>query len=395
MRASVKIYWLQFHLDKWIMGLWALAIGALATSLIPKGTFTPSAPCFPKQMPMNFEAIGQGPFFLNPQYLNPSTPKVLESLYAFRGSSLVYGEEGIFVGILNHEEGILLKTGVFIPILVPIQGHSENLEVLAQWAVKVFRVERDFVLVEARRAFEEPVLVKLPLMEKKGMAHALERHPGVAMLKEALFLGDDELVKHYGYMQKGEIAYRIKMASCTLGIPAFSHLYYRKGQWSSDEGEFELKGQLIVEDSEIYCLVCDQSGFAEIKVPLKRPMQEMFEPGVMMPVGCKPTSEKTVSCFLGRQRLVLKEGDWVVKQGPFYRVLRSRQDLEALLSFEKTGLLLVVEEISSRKDKTLVKGKIFSPLRTRFEAFELETQSLKPVKTQGKIRSKAGKKGSI
>lgn len=393
MRVPFKIYWFQYHFNDLSMVLWFALICSIFIYAIPEGLIKKSSISLSARSSLNYESIGQGPFFLNPQYLNPSTPKVLESLYAFNGSRLVYGEDGIHVGTLGHEEGIQLKFGAFVPIVVPSETRTQTLETLSQWALKSIKIEKEAVLVEARHAFEEPILIKLPLIEKKERTLQLEKEGAIQELKEGLFLGDDELLKCDPSSLKENRSYRLKLTTSILNLKEGISLFYRNGAWTLEEGDFEFKGEFGFESGRPVCVVCDQSGFAEACIPLDKPIIESFDASLMVPNLIRQTSEKNFSCFLGRQRLVLKEGDWVLKQGPIYRILRSRNDLEAVLSFEKTGLLLVIETMTAKKDKTLIQGRVFSPLRTKSQSFEFETPIFKP-KPQAKPRHRGTKKGT-
>jgi hypothetical protein len=94
-----KFIWLNYHIERWLILAW---IGACAYFLIRIGIDFKEGNnklATHTALVLNYESLGQGPFSLNPQYLNPHTPKVLDSVFAVIGSKVIFGDNYIHIGL--------------------------------------------------------------------------------------------------------------------------------------------------------------------------------------------------------------------------------------------------------------------------------------------------------
>lgn len=86
-------------------------------------------------------------------------------------------------------------------------------------------------------------------------------------------------------------------------------------------------------------------------------------------------SEKQISCMLEKQCMVLKTGDWVLKTGGRWKILRKKDEREAFLHGKLFGELFVFEQISQKQGQKMIQGKLFNPGRTQVVSIELSGQS--------------------
>ncbi len=391
MLSISKFLWLKYRLELLILVIWA-GIWVFYTLFLgfdlAKRLNTLS---FPKVQDFNFESLGQGPFSLNPQYLNPNTPKILDCVYAAIVSKLVWNDQYIHIGIENSDFFQPLKLNEFTTI------RSNSLDILSQWSLKPVRIDKDMLIVEAKHNNDSSMIISLPLSKlenKKNEEYKVFlEHPGILQLKNAKFIGVDQLTNSYDPDSLENPAYRICFdKNKILPVKPDQELYFYENQWTLEKASDELRAVLIIEDNKPFVMATDRKGLFETKICLTEVSDEIFNHQLLMPTKVKGCTNKTFSCFIGSQKFFLKENDWVLKIGNFSQVLKQKENIISLLNFKKTGLLLVIDEVSSNKTTCLIRGKIFSPLRMKVHSFEFEAPMDIPIKKTNKKSSKGLKK---
>jgi hypothetical protein len=116
------------------------------------------------------------------------------------------------------------------------------------------------------------------------------------------------------------------------------------------------------------------------------------------PIGAKPEelfsavrirSEKQMSCHLDRQCLILRPGDWVLREEGRWHVLRTEEERGDYLSGKRKGELFILREIAvggSGEKKAL--GSLFSATRTHEAPLQIAAQS--SIRKNGAIVSRRG-----
>ena len=86
-------------------------------------------------------------------------------------------------------------------------------------------------------------------------------------------------------------------------------------------------------------------------------------------------SEKQISCMLEKQCLVLKPGDWVLKVGNRWKILRKKQERESFLNQEMEGELFVFEQIVQKLGQKVIQGRLFNAGRSQAAPIEIPAQT--------------------
>lgn len=86
-------------------------------------------------------------------------------------------------------------------------------------------------------------------------------------------------------------------------------------------------------------------------------------------------SEKQISCMVEKQCMVLKTGDWVLKSGGRWKILRKKEERDAYANGKLCGELFVFEQISQRQGQKMIQGRLFNPGRTQVIPVELSAHS--------------------
>lgn len=81
----------------------------------------------------------------------------------------------------------------------------------------------------------------------------------------------------------------------------------------------------------------------------------------------KPRSGSEVSCFLGKKRVVIREGDWWVKMNDSWKNLRTVTDIEDFIQHRISGELFIFDRIETDKAKVHLRGQRFDTMRTQIQ----------------------------
>jgi hypothetical protein len=184
MLSISKLLWLKYRLELLILiiwtGIWVFYTLFFGLDFVKRLNTLSS----PKIQDFNFESLGQGPFSLNPQYLNPNTPKILDCVYAAIVSKLVWNDQYIHIGVEDSDFFQPLKLNEFTPI------GSNNLDILAHWSLKPVRIDKEVLVVEAKHDNDSSMIISLPLAKlenKKTEEYSIFlEHPGILQLKNAI-----------------------------------------------------------------------------------------------------------------------------------------------------------------------------------------------------------------
>lgn len=104
-------------------------------------------------------------------------------------------------------------------------------------------------------------------------------------------------------------------------------------------------------------------------------------------------SDKQISCTLGKQCLILKVGDWVVKTDDRWKIIRKAEEKDAFLKGKIVGELFVLDEISHKQGQKCILGHMYNLTRTQKVQIHLPAASKsslsarsKPLESKGKVR---------
>lgn len=87
--------------------------------------------------------------------------------------------------------------------------------------------------------------------------------------------------------------------------------------------------------------------------------------------------------MMEKQCMVLKVGDWVLKSGGKWRILRKKDEHDALLNGKLSGELFVFEQISQNQGQKSIRGRLFNEGRSQAVVIEaLAASTRKKVKNQ-------------
>lgn len=86
-------------------------------------------------------------------------------------------------------------------------------------------------------------------------------------------------------------------------------------------------------------------------------------------------SEKQISCTIEKQCMVLKTGDWVLKTGSRWKILRKKDERDAFLNGQLFGELFILEQVFQKQGQKMIQGSLFNPGRTQVVSIEMAAQA--------------------
>lgn len=101
-----------------------------------------------------------------------------------------------------------------------------------------------------------------------------------------------------------------------------------------------------------------------VPVPFKVKPEDLFS-------SLRIRSEKQVSCVLEKQCMVLKVGDWVLKQSGRWKILRKKEEREAFLHGKLLGELFIFDQILHKSGQKMMQGRLVNASRTQEFPLEL------------------------
>ncbi len=206
---------------------------------------------------------------------------------------------------------------------------------------------------------QSPPLHKTPFAE--------EKHPN--NLKSCLgikWLGRDRFAERY----TGEERFLLFLEPSGKEPPCLLHpgawIVHREGRW--EPGDF-------CENA-----ACARILYAEEKRLIwegwdaqKRYCRFLLEPEPSLPQrikgeeilsGARLRSEKQIGCFLDKQYVLLRQGDWALNISGRWRVLRTPEDKNAYREGKYKGLLFVFDGIQTKSGQKYLEGTFFNEQRT-------------------------------
>ncbi len=82
-------------------------------------------------------------------------------------------------------------------------------------------------------------------------------------------------------------------------------------------------------------------------------------------------SDKQISCMMEKQCLILRCGDWVLKNNGRWKILRKKEEREAFLSGKLIGDLFLFEKIENKQGQKNMIGSFFNEEKTSLAPIEL------------------------
>jgi len=356
------------------------------------------------------EAIGTGGTTLNPKMAYGWASRVADDFTVLAYNSrpdVAKREASLLVSLGRGREQRVIPNGKAFFLQERAEGKGLMFsEEQTSLQVQPVLLDNGNILVEVVRKLisKEGQLVREEKSEyytlPKGM-HAMEKGSFVEELKTVRCLGSDMLIQKYGgsefatWRDKIKIEFKKGSQNYACFVSSGDHLQYCDGEWrvvslekasrdlplayvkSATMRGVELQGW---DDSGFFPLEIDVA--AEQVVPLTVKLDAV-------PSALHLRSPTQVSCALGKKRMILKKGDWLLKTSIGWRRLSRKDELEACLYHRLKGELLIFDGIVKQQGQLVLSGHLFDENRTNVQPLSLLIESGKKADKSLKKRRHA------
>ena len=228
----------------------------------------------------------------------------------------------------------------------------------------------------------------------------LSNKPYFKQLKQTKWWGVDTLIRHYGGVEfngKKE-SHKLELVNedgrTFSFVAAGDYMIWDGKVWKEASSETLLEKKPLAQVTQVTSrkmeiTVWDESGFYSEKVKLtpqgvsKRPLN----------LDCLPTSirlrsESQISCLLAKRRILLKEGDWVLRTSHGWRILKKTSEIEDFLAHRLQGELFIFDQLDRSQGKVTIQGHYFDAMRTQMQKITVPVVSDKrsPKRKSKKVR---------
>ncbi|MES2122169.1 MAG: hypothetical protein V4492_05255 [Chlamydiota bacterium] len=360
-----------------------------------------------------YEAIGSGGLTLNRRHALGWVSRIADdlSLIAYNGRPNVPATEAqLLLNFKASRDQTLVLNGkpLFLQEMDQGKGLSISSEESGLW-IKPILLENGTVLVEACRNLLTEEGSKI---EEKGQFFMTAQggvparlNPSQEMfmleLKASQFHSSDFLIQKYGGTEYAGWRSRavLELASGSRTYACFvaegDYLCYRDGEWQVVAKEDLPEGRPVacvhsITGRVVQLEAWDAAGFHPLQLKIAESDRDSYfqiKPE-NLPAKVRLRSSTQVSCALGKRRVILRQGDWLLKTATGWRNVRKVDELQQLLYFRMKGELLIFDGIERQQGRLVMKGHCFNGSRTQMQPFSIPIESDKaPSKSKRKKAS--------
>jgi hypothetical protein len=210
----------------------------------------------------------------------------------------------------------------------------------------------------------------------QGASEFVERSP-FRQLGEAHWWGRDQFL---GLIEGGE---RLEIGTGEfIELREGDWLIWRAGKWEKGEGPALDAPIARIQSVSSRAMVLEGwglDGYIRLSLAMASPIPfKMRSEDLLSAIRIR--SEKQISCMLEKQCIVLKAGDWVLKQGGRWRILRKKEEKDAFINGKLLGEMFVFEQIAQKQGQKVVQGRLYNLGRTQMVSIEMNAQSVRKMK---------------
>jgi hypothetical protein len=348
-----------------------------------------------RKTPFMHDAIGTGPLALRPSHAHGWVARLADelSLIAYNSRPGVSSKEAkILLGFKHSKEQVSISNATPFYLKESLEGKGLCVcqEPAVFW-VKPILLDSGSVLLEVVRRV---VTGEGQEVEEKGQfianlqGGASRYNPGQQEYALEFRGGSafpyDVLMQKYGGQEFAPLGNQVilelpsRRGSYALFVTAGNYLQYVDGEWqitALEELQADLPVALVRLASErgIEVDLWEKSGFYPfpVKIEGKKGGAVPFPPE-SMPSGIRLRTGTQVSCAFGKRRLILKQGDWVIKGASGWRHLRNAEDIQLYLQRRLKGDLFIFDGIEKEaQGKLTMKGHLFDETHTYVQPVSL------------------------
>lgn len=217
------------------------------------------------------------------------------------------------------------------------------------------------------------------------------------LLGEARWWGKDLFREKFG---DGVLSERLEIGTVATAelaeIREGEWLVWQEGRWQKSPYPADGKKPIArIESVQGKCLVLEGwDADAHVRLALAPSAGPSFKvKGEELFSSIRVRSDKQISCMLEKQCLILKTGDWILKNDGKWKILRKKEERESYLNGKLFGDLFVFEGIELKQGQKVIRGQFFNPGRSQTVQVELAAHSMRKSLSIKESADKPARKG--
>ena len=353
---------------------------------------------------LGYEYIGRGPLALNGNKLSPLAAALSRELILLAQSSKpsAAGEDGhLLVEIKNSANPMNIESGkiLYLQYQLSAEGNPQAFKFSSEptdfW-IQLVILDAFSVVIKAAKEKEQEEKFEFVLsnQDKQGVA-AFEKKEFYTCLKNAKWWGQDILFRLYGgeqyqqFKDKHKLELKEETSSYVCLISQGNYLSFEKGKWKTidlAEGSRSCPLAYVSEitPSQLKIEIWDETGFshAVLKFSIEGAQKSARPEAVFSSVRFRTASQ--VTCLLGKRRVIIKQGDWLLKTATGWRNLKNLKEIESYLDYQLRGELFIFDGIEKQEGIALMKGHLIDEMRCLASSVSIPISSEKKLKTPKK-----------
>ncbi|MCI0382324.1 MAG: hypothetical protein L0207_04660 [Chlamydiae bacterium] len=356
-------------------------------------------------MQKTYHLIGKGPMALKGQGLTPVQVLLQRDLVIFTKKNYENQSKSYLVGLKTSGQGKFYSLEEMVHITATREEPSTKFsfsEAPSNCRIQFLNEKNGQISLNLQTFDSERMeMVQIPLqpssVENIGRYHKIldADREAYHVLRSAKCWGVDILMNKYGgtsfdhAKKKMRLEFFEKDVAYLLFVKENDILIYESGRWKHQTIGREKNPLVRIKtiNSHLEIEAFDSSGFClfELKYLFQKPSKTLANPQQIFR-SLKLRNHSQVSCFLGKQRMVLKPGDWILKSKNFWKKIKSGQELDQYLSYFSRGDLFIFDGLEKRGNQLFLTGHFFDEMRTQCEKIALPVGREEKTHAKGKMK---------
>lgn len=356
----------------------------------------------------DYEAIGTGALALSSYRFSEFIPRLSREVVLLARNTrpdAYKSEASVLLGLKSAKEERVVKSGETFYLKDNEKGWRSLLTFSPKstgLVLKPLFTEKGAVSFEvAKEGEHEKRQFSLSSVLTTGQATSpllkKQETPYMQSLKQAKCWGKDILLQEYGgeeyrrMRDKQKVQLESGGGSYVSYVAQGDYLTWQEEKWKVVPFE-EVKPDAPVAYVQsatpkgVEIVAWDETGFfrSQLKAEAQAAPKLAFKPEQFL-TSVRLRNNSQVTCVAGKRRLILNQGDWLLKTASGWRHLKKWQQIEECLQHRLRGELFIVDSIDKTQGKAMLQGNYFDEMRTQIVPVSIPiTSEQKPARSHTK-----------
>ncbi len=343
----------------------------------------------------SYESIGMNALSLNANQFSDALPNLSQEILVLsRNSRPDRQSQELLIALKASKQEKIVANGEILFLDVAAKNEEEMAQIAftakpASLWIKPILLDKTSVLIEEGSGEKKTQFIIQESSGKKG----IREEAYFKSIKGAKCWGPDLLLKQYGGDE-----YRLLQDKQKIEFPEGNVCFVKQGDYLSWVGDrwtsvsleeaspkFPLARIGACRNQQVEVEAWDASGFypLEMKWEKEAPVKMNYRSEEILS-SIRLRTSSAVTCVMGKRRLILKKGDWLLRSSQGWHKLKSLEDIENCLQHELRGELFIFDGVKKEGTKATLLGHLFDPMRTQVQPITIPIVAVKKPKDMDK-----------